>query len=192
LNDADFRPLILAELDAVFRLACHLSRDREGADDLVQETYLRALRSAHTFSLAAHGVRPWLFKILHNVTVTRGAKHQREHEILSEHRASMPDLSAETAVDRCDAAIDWENVDERLKTAVAELALPYRATFLLSAVEGLKYHEIADVTQVPVGTVMSRLSRARAALAKRLADLAVEHRIARPRTEAPKESPKDS
>ena len=179
MEDAAFRSLILAEIDAVFRLACHLARSRQEADDLVQETYLRALRSSHTFTLGATGVRPWLFKILHNAILTRGAKSQRERATLDGHRAEALDAIEGGEIDRSDEAIDWDAVDERLKAAVADLAIPYRATFLLSAVEGLKYHEIAEVTGVPVGTVMSRLSRARAALAKRLSDFAAEHRLAR-------------
>ena len=65
-------------------------------------------------------------------------------------------------------------MDERLRSAVGELPMPQRVTFLLSVVEELKYREIAEVTEVPVGTVMSRLSRARAFLAARLTELAAE------------------
>ena len=173
MDDAAFRQLLIEQLDAVFRLACHLTRGRQEADDLVQETYLRALRSAGTFSLGTLGVRPWLFKILHNVISTRGAKSTREREVLADHIASMSAQGSTTPLTNV-SSIDWDNVDERLKAAIAELPLPYRAAFLLSAVEGLKYREIADVTEVPIGTVMSRLSRARVALAEQLGDLAVE------------------
>ena len=176
LEDAAFRQLIVAEIDAVFRLACHLARSRQEADDLVQETYLRALRSAATFVMADHGVRPWLFKILHNVIYTRVAKHQRERAVLEDFGRELP-AEASPQQPTSAAPINWDDIDERLKVAVAELPLAYRVAFLLSAVEGLKYREIAEVTEVPVGTVMSRLSRARDALATRLADLAAEQRL---------------
>ena len=191
MNDADFRQLILAELDAVVRLACHLTRSRTEADDVVQETYLRALRSSHTFQLASFGVRPWLFKILHNVISTRGARTQREHEVMNEHRDAMSPNAADgdVAASVQGSSIDWDHVDERLKVAVAELSLPFRTTFLLSAVEGLTYHQIADVTQVPVGTVMSRISRARAALAKRLSEFAAEQGIGRVEKRVSMETP---
>ena len=176
LNDSDFRQLILVEFDSVFRLACHLTRGRQEADDLVQETYVRALRSAATFTLADYGVRPWLFKILHNVIFSRGAKGQREREVMDDLRHEpRPPHASDPRAD--DATIDWDGVDERLKSAVEALQTQYRVVFLLSAVEGLKYREIADVTGVPIGTVMSRLSRARTTLAERLNGLAAELRI---------------
>lgn len=174
MDDAGFRQLLIEQLDAVFRLACYLTRSRQDADDCVQDTYVRALRSAHSFTPGVLGIRPWLFKILHNVIHTRGAKSTREQEVIHDHATSMAAVQS-NAIERDDSTIDWEDVDERLKAAIAELAVPYRAAFLLSAVEGLKYREIAEVTEVPVGTVMSRLSRARQALAARLADVAAEH-----------------
>ncbi len=71
--------------------------------------------------------------------------------------------------------IDWETVDDRMKSAVGDLPLSYRSVFLLCAVEELKYREIADIVGLPVGTVMTQMYRARAMLAVRLASLAAEH-----------------
>ena len=175
MNEVEFRRLILAELDAVHRLACHLTRGRVESDDCVQETYLRALKSRATFTLAAHGVRPWLFKILHNVIIARASRAKREREVLDELPFASP--AREPCEEISGGAIDWEQVDERLKLAIAELPLVYRSTFLLSVLEGLRYREIAEVTEVPIGTVTSRLARARAALALRLADVAGERRL---------------
>ena len=190
MEESAFRELIIAEIDAVFRLGCHLTRSRQEADDVVQETYLRALRSASTFALAAHGVRPWLFKILHNVIFSRGARQQREREVMDDVRHGVAGATAHGMNADAMTAIDWDDVDERLKAAVVALPLVYRATFLLSAVEGLTYREIADVTDVPAGTVMSRLSRARAALAADLAGLAAEHRLTGgPRSTEPPKPP---
>jgi RNA polymerase sigma-70 factor (ECF subfamily) len=174
LTDERFHKLAEAELSAVYRLACHLLRNSQEAEDCVQETYLRAYRSAGTFKLGEQGIRPWLFKILHNVIYTQGSRHVRELSAMEGLREmSREDGPAGGRMVDC-STMDWELVDERLKTAVEELAMPYREVFLLSALEALKYDEIAEVTEVPVGTVMSRLSRARSILAARLVDLGSE------------------
>ncbi len=173
MDGHDFHKLILAELDAVFRLACHLTRTRQEADDCVQETYLRALKSANTFTLAGYGVRPWLFTILHNVIHTRYAKIAREHAVLEDFQ----NQATVASISECDLPVNWDEIDERLKHAIGQLSVTFREVFLLSAVEGLKYREIAKVIDVPVGTVMSRLSRARAMLVQQLSDLASEQRL---------------
>jgi RNA polymerase sigma-70 factor (ECF subfamily) len=75
------------------------------------------------------------------------------------------------------ADLDWEQVDERLKRAIHDLPLAYRTVFLLASIEGLKYREIAEVLEMPIGTVMSRLFRARTTLLEALTDLAGELRL---------------
>ena len=171
----DFRKLALSEMDAVYRLAYHLAGHPQEADDLVQETYLRAFKFGAGFKAADHGVRPWLFKILHNVVNSRHANDHRRRQVMEDlqdqaapeaaaHDGPLPDLST----------LNWDAVDERLKAAIDELPLPHREVFLLCAVEGLRYREIADVMEVPLGTIMSRLYRARAQLSSRLTELAAE------------------
>ena len=177
-----FRQLAVAELDAVYRMAFHLARQPDEAADLVQETYLRAIKAEAGFELREKGIRPWLFKILHNVFYTRVGKKQREPalmEDLSQERDSRYDQAEPPAWDL--AGLDWEQVDDRLKHAIGELGEHYRLVLLLWAVEGLKYREIADVLDVPLGTVMSRLYRARCELTEKLADLAAEHGISVPK-----------
>lgn len=186
-----FHTLILAELDAVYRLACHLSRSHQLAEDLVQETYLRALKSAATFKLGEQGVRPWLFKILHNVIHTRGAETRRERSALEElqQQASGASQASQTPID-CSLPVNWDGVDERIKQSIADLPLTYREVFLLSAVEELKYRDIADVMELPIGTVMSRLARARTMLVERLAALAAERGLSRSKSlSTPNEMP---
>ena len=187
MDPTAFHTLALAEVDAVHRLAYHLSRSHHEAEDLVQETYLRALRSAGSFQPGVHGVRPWLFKILHNVLHTRRDRDRRGREVLRQIPATDAAPADGRAGGRADgsaegraAAVDWDGMDERLSRAVRALPLPHRVVFLMSAVEELKYREIADVIGVPVGTVMSRLCRARAALAGQLGDLAAELNLSRP------------
>jgi RNA polymerase sigma-70 factor, ECF subfamily len=105
-------------------------------------------------------------------------RQQREPTLLD-------DLQSEAVAHELDAeppawdlsSLDWEYVDDRLKRAVDELPTTYRAILLLWAVEGLKYREIADVIDIPLGTVMSRLYRARMTLSAALADLAKEKGI---------------
>ena len=172
MDQEEFRKLVLSELDAVHRLAYHLTFSTHEADDLVQETYLRAFKSSGTFQLTEHGPRPWLFKILHNVYRTRLSKRGREPgaaEDLEDQVAAPPDPPP--------AELDWEQMDERLKKAIEALSPAYRSVLLMWAVEGLKYREIAEVTGVAIGTVMSRLFRARQILCEQMTDLAAEYRL---------------
>ena len=174
MQSHEFRALALDQVDAVYRLACHLARCRDEANDLAQETYVRAFRSAATYRPADHGMRPWLFKILHNVFHNRLSKDSREREAVEGLRREPPPAEGAGVSELPADGIDWDGVDERLKAAVQELSLPHRTAFLLCAVEGLGYREIAEITEVPVGTVMSRLYRARAILSARLVELAAE------------------
>lgn len=170
-----FRKLAMEEIDAVYRMALHLARNGEDANDLVQETYLRAFRGERTFTLGDKGIRPWLFKILHNTFYTKKQRQKREPG-LSEDLASFAPAPEQDEAPAWDlASLDWEHVDDRLKRAIDELPEHYRVVLLLWSVEGLKYREIADVLDVPLGTVMSRLFRTRSILAGKLGDLAAEH-----------------
>ena len=166
----DLSSLLTRELDAVYRLAYHLAARPQDADDFVQETFLRAFRAADRFELNEYGPRPWLFKILHNVIATRYNAAARSMQLLHQleaHAGKQQDAPPDAFVDRL-ADLRWDDVDEQLKQAINELPIVNRMTFLLHAVEGLKYREIAVVMDVPVGTVMSRLSRAREALVAQL------------------------
>ena len=171
-----FEQLALEHLDAIYRIALQLTRHPDDASDLVQETYLKALRVADRFEEQGGGIRPWLFKILHNAFYTRLAKERRGPTPLGEYH-DAPDES--TAPDDPEpawnlASLDWEHVDDRLKLAIDRLRPEYRTVLLLWGVEGMKYREIAEIEEVPIGTVMSRLHRARSILAEQLADLAEE------------------
>ncbi|MCC6581063.1 MAG: sigma-70 family RNA polymerase sigma factor [Phycisphaeraceae bacterium] len=173
-----FRQLLVGEMEAVHRMAFHLSRRAEDAAELTQETMTRALAAEKGFQLREGGIRPWLFKILHNAFYTRLGKVQRSPSL-------MEDLRYEAAGEELDspapcwdlASLDWEQVDDRLKKAIDDLPTHYREVLLLWAVEGLKYREIAEVLGVALGTVMSRLYRARTILSEQLAPLAQEHGI---------------
>lgn len=178
METVEFHRLALAELDSVHRMAFHLCRKGDDVSDLVQETFLRALRAEPSFELRERGIRPWLFKILHNIFYTKMGRDRREPTLADDLRHESVASELDNPAPCWDlASLDWEQVDDRLKKAIDELDDRYREVLLLWAVEGLKYREVADVLNVPLGTVMSRLYRARAILSERLADVAAEHGI---------------
>jgi len=171
-----FAEMALAEMGRIYRLARHLSSARD-ADDLVQETYFRAFRSMATYKITNQGMRPWLFKILHNVIYDRLSGDQRQRMAIERLRDEQQSSLTKESIDQTTAVleVDWEQVDGRLTAAIESLPLHHKSIFLLSAIEGLRYREIADIADVPIGTVMSRLCRARAILASQLTTVAAEH-----------------
>lgn len=174
----EFEKLALEHMDAVYRLAITLTRDPDEASDLVQDVYLRALRPAtverfedrSTDEQGTGGIRSWLFTICHNVFYSRRKKAGRRpiavDEFFNESADGPAPDDAGPVWDR--AHLDWEHVDERLKAAIGELKDEHREVLLMWAVDGLKYREIAEIMEVPIGTVMSRLHRARKLLMDRL------------------------
>lgn len=172
-----FEKLALEHLDAVYRMAMQLAKHPDKANDLVQETYLKAIRSSKGFVEKGGGMRSWLFTILHHTFYSQIKKEARGPALVEEfydadHREQMPD-EAPPAWDL--ASLDWEHVDERIKQAVEELSPEHREVLLLWGVEGMKYREIGQVLDVPIGTVMSRLHRARKTLADSLEELQAEY-----------------
>jgi RNA polymerase sigma-70 factor (ECF subfamily) len=181
LERALFEERTIEHLDALYRMAMQLARHPDEAADLVQETCLRALRVADRYEEMGGGIRPWLFKILHNVFYSRVGRARRGP-------VGMDDLpmaiSGEPGPDEPPpawdlASLEWEHVDERLKASIDELRPEYRSVLLLWGVEGLKYREIAEIHGIPIGTVMSRLHRARNLLARQLSELAEENGLLR-------------
>ncbi len=169
-----FEKLALEHLDAVYRMAMTLSHHPDDAADLVQETYLKALRAADGFEERGGGIRPWLFKILHNVFYTRVSRAKRDPLTVAEFHGLADDdpgpgePSPAWSLD----VFDWEHVDDRLKSAIENLSPEYRVVLLLWGVEGMKYRQIAEIEGIPIGTVMSRLFRARNILARELSGFA--------------------
>ena len=176
MERARFESLALEHLDAVYRMALQLSRRPDDASDLVQETYLRALRSAERFEERGGGIRAWLFTILHNTFYSQVKRAARGPMSVDEfYGAESSETSPGEAPPAWDlAALDWEHVDDRLKSAIDDLSDEHREVLLLWGVEGMKYREIAAITGVPIGTVMSRLHRARKLLADQLDEFSDE------------------
>jgi len=175
-----FEQLSLEQLDALYGMALQLARKPEEAADLVQETYVKALQAAERFEEAGGGIRPWMFKILHNVFFTRFAKAKREPAAVEDlfDAVSTETRPGEAAPAWDMASLDWDQVDQRLKAAIEKLRPEYRTVLLLWGVQGLKYRQIAEIEDVPIGTIMSRLHRARSILAEELRELAEERRLA--------------
>jgi RNA polymerase sigma-70 factor (ECF subfamily) len=166
----------MPHLDEVYRIARQLARDATETDDLVQETFLRAFRGFDNFELREYGAKPWLLKILHNTFYTRLGKQTRQPRLMED--VSFDDFAAELdqppAAELGDTEIDWDQFDQELKEAVQALAPEYREVLLLWALSGLSYKEIAEVCSCAIGTVMSRLYRARQQVGQQLAGYARE------------------
>jgi RNA polymerase sigma-70 factor (ECF subfamily) len=191
LPPEQFEKLALEQMDMLYRVAGRLTRDPERAGDLVQETYLRAFRSRDAFELQEHGIRPWLLRIMRNLHLSRADRDRRQPvavdgETLDTMNAGAPrptdaaatgDLEAEGPAPA--VPLDWDSLDERLKAALENLQEEYQMVLLLWAVEDLSYKEIADVLDIPIGTVMSRLHRARQKLSAQLRDYAKQEGMIR-------------
>jgi RNA polymerase sigma-70 factor (ECF subfamily) len=177
----EFERLALEHLDTLYRVARRLTHDANRAEDLVQDTYLRAMRAGDTFELQQFGIRPWLLRIMHNLHVS-GAEREKRQPLAMDDEHLAANSGAGLPASRIPLPIDpasFEGMDERLVKALDQLAPEYQVVLLLWAVDGLAYKEIADAVGIPIGTVMSRLHRARQKLADLLRDYALREGIIR-------------
>lgn len=167
--EAAFREASLACLDGLFGFAMVLAREPAAAEDLVQETYLRALSARHKADLSEN-LRGWLFTILHNVW--RNEVRRPRLERLDEADVSRGPRSVVWLVSPGGPHEELERVRlrETLRQAVDELPSRLREVVILRGFEGFSYQEIASILGCPTGTVMSRLARGRALIRRRLAD----------------------
>lgn len=173
----EFETVALVHLDALYRTALRLTRNRADAEDLVQEACLRAFRSFHQFNPGTN-CRAWLFTILRNAFLNRVRREGRE---LLEGESTMGDAALENPADPRTAR---ENPEEEffqtvlhgdVDRALKALPLAFREAVVLADLEGLTYKEMAEVLNCPIGTVMSRLSRGRNRLREALGRFAREH-----------------
>ena len=167
-------------MDAVYRFALRLSGSQDEAEDLVQDTYLRAFRAWEQYSPGTR-CKSWLFTICRNVFLRQRERSQRHEEILLETaQDDSRAVSRESPVFAASRDQDPEGeffrsmVDEQIFAAIDKLPEEYRVVVVLSDLEDLSYGEIADVMEIPVGTVKSRLFRGRRQLQRRLYDYALE------------------
>lgn len=173
----EFEETAMGHIDSLYNMALRLVLNKEEAEDLVQETYLRAYRFFDTFQKGTN-IKAWLFKILRNTFINKYRKtvnlpnefFYEDVETLNSNLAYSQENAVEEAADTLEGKYaDLTNLmEDDVKRAVDSLPLEYREAILLSDVEGLSYKDIAEITSVPIGTIKSRLNRGRKLLQKSL------------------------
>jgi RNA polymerase sigma-70 factor, ECF subfamily len=174
---ARFAELAMEYMPALYSAALRMTRSSADAEDLVQETYLKAYRGFGSFTEGTN-LKAWLYRILTNTYINSYRAARRRPEVtdvedvedlylyrrLQSDGAPLGRSAEDEALDRI--------TDDDVKAAIESLPDTFRITVLLADVEGFSYKEIAEITDVPIGTVMSRLHRGRRALQKALASFA--------------------
>jgi RNA polymerase sigma-70 factor, ECF subfamily len=175
-NRVRFEEDALALSDQVYRVARHLASSREDADELMQETYARAFRSWRSFTPGTN-MRAWLLRILTNLNIDRGRRQQRAPQMqpLEANDYFLYDKLAENG----DGVSDEDQVVERLSqddivTALSAVPHDFRDVLVLVDLGDFSYADAAQILDIPVGTVMSRLHRGRRILKRELAESALE------------------
>ena len=162
----DFQRDAMSHLDALYNFAMYLTRNPPDADDLVQETYLRAFRFSHRFEPGTH-LRAWLFQIMRNTFLTFYRLREREAAIAED---GVPDWDVPMFHDAPDEDGRATEAHTDLERAMRRLPEDFRTVLLLAEVEGLPLEEVAQVMACPVGTVKSRIFRAKERLRGLLRD----------------------
>jgi len=159
----------LAFLDPLYATALRLTRNRSDAEDLVQDTFVRAFRAADRFERGTN-LKAWLFTILHNAWRNRVRDQSRETVDVDSERveeaATLPD--GPVALDTPERILLRDTLDADLQAALDDLPVAFREAVWLRDVEEFSYAEISEMLGVPMGTVMSRISRGRRLLFERL------------------------
>jgi RNA polymerase sigma-70 factor (ECF subfamily) len=188
---ADFEATVLPLMGSLYRAALRLTRNPGDAEDLVQDTYLRAFRFFDRYEPGTN-LKAWLFKILTNTFVNGYRKKSRERDALG-----VPESDA--ALDYPATAEAWghlpgpediffqKSLSDEVKRAIDALPLDFRMAVVLRDLEEFSYQEIAEILDCPMGTVMSRLYRGRRLLQKRLYEHAVREGYLKPAQAAPRE-----
>jgi RNA polymerase sigma-70 factor (ECF subfamily) len=182
--NGEFEEAALSHLDALFGAALRLTRNESEAQDLVQDALVRAYRFQHHFEPGTN-LKAWLLRILTNTFINHYRRSARERKVLDHEegapigdgvmsRAAMRSLTDSTAV------AQEGLLREEILAAIDSLPEDYRIMVVLADVEELAYKEIADTLSVPIGTVMSRLHRARKLLQKSLVEQAIQMGIVSP------------
>ena len=167
MADPDFERQALEHIDALYNLAVYLTRKPVEAEDLVQETYLRAFRFSHRFEPGTH-LKAWLFQILRNLFLTFYRHREREPLIADPNNPDGGEIPMfQNAPSRDPGSVESQ-VD--LERALVQLPEEFRTIVILAEVEGLQLEDVAQVMSCPVGTVKSRLFRAKERLRRSLSD----------------------
>jgi len=171
----EFEALALPHLDGLFAAALRLTKNPRDAEDLVQDAVLRAFRFFDKFERGTN-IKAWLYKILTNTFINRYRRVSKERAIVEDERDSVQDrLVSRDAADQAEdperAYFDRLLSDDVLR-AIDSIPIDFRMAVILADLQDFSYKEIADILEVPVGTVMSRLFRGRRLLQKQLAEYA--------------------
>lgn len=170
----EFEAGVLAQLDSLYRTALRLTHNQQEAEDLVQETMLKAFRFANTFQPGTN-LRAWLFRILNTSAINRYRK-QATHPVTTPLPEGeefylynrIRDMSGKELTAGAEEEVLSKYLDEDVYKALNDLPLNFRMPVILADIEGMSYKEIAEALQIPIGTVMSRISRGRRQLQQSL------------------------
>ena len=187
----EFEEVALPHLDALFSLALTLTRHRKDAEDLVQETYLRAFRFFDSYR-AGTNIRAWLFRILRNTFINRYRSQKVRPEEVDfgrieatyEHTIEESFLGRDPPPSPEDIVLA-QTLDGELQEALDQLSEEYRLVVLMALLEEMSYKEIAAALSIPLGTVMSRLHRGRKMLQASLLEFAQRKGIVRRTADVP-------
>jgi RNA polymerase sigma-70 factor, ECF subfamily len=189
-DQAKFADLAMMHMGSLYTAALRMTRNPADAEDLVQETYLKAYRAFATFQEGTN-LKAWLYKILTNTFINsyRSKKRRPEQTELDD----VEDLYLYRRLGGLEAALAGRSAEEEVmehftesdvKDAVESLPEQFRLAVLLADVEGFSYKEIAEILDIPIGTVMSRLHRGRKALQRALLDFGMQRGLVAPVAEA--------
>lgn len=164
-QSGSFEELAMPLFDQLYNFAHWLTQNREEAEDLVQETFTKALRGFSSFQLGTN-FRAWMYRILRNTFLTSRTGLRATMTVPLEAEDDGPELAVES--DTPETILIERSNSHLLQSAIDELPVQFREVILLCEVEEMSYEEIAETLSVPIGTVMSRLSRARKRLRESL------------------------
>ena len=188
-DQAEFTELAMQYMGSLYSAALRMTRNPSDAEDLVQETYLKAYRAFGSFKEGTN-LKAWLYRILTNTFINsyRARRRRPEQTELGDVEdlylyRRLGGLEAVTAGRSAEEEVLEHFTDGDVKAAVEALPEQFRMAVLLADVEGFSYKEIADILDVPIGTVMSRLHRGRTALQKTLHDFGRERGLVAPNVE---------
>jgi len=160
-----FEELAMPLFDSLYNFARWLVHDSNDAEDLVQETYLKALRSFGSFQPGTN-FRAWIYQILRNNFLSSCSKLERRMTVAIDSEEDGQELAVDTETPETILMNRFSS--QRVQSAIDDLPVHYREALLLCEVEEMSYREIAEILTIPIGTVMSRLARARKAVRKSL------------------------
>jgi RNA polymerase sigma-70 factor, ECF subfamily len=167
-DSGSFEELAMPLFDQLYNFAHWLTQNRDEAEDLVQETYVKALKGFSSFQLGTN-FRAWMYRILRNTFLTSRTGLRATMNVSLDADEDGPDLAVENATP--ETILIEHSSHQLVQRAIDELPVHFREILLLCEVEEMSYQEIAETLSIPQGTVMSRLSRARKALRGNLQNL---------------------